>query len=131
MFPEEVLKEPAVRDAFRKALDMMNRSTDIDSIEPPPPPSFSLPEPKETSKITEILATTNPLKSFSELLETRCIERGITFVPIPGKSREGRPLYKIGELQCYVIRNVIMYSDDGGRSFGPIGMDRLLNMVED
>ncbi|CAK1594096.1 unnamed protein product [Parnassius mnemosyne] len=131
MFPEEVLKEPAVRDAFRKALDMMNRSTDIDSIEPPPPPSFSLPEPKETSKINEILATTNPLKSFSELLESRCIERGITFVPILGKSREGRPLYKIGELQCYVIRNVIMYSDDGGRSFGPIGMDRLLNMVEE
>ncbi|XP_068619561.1 septin-interacting protein 1 [Battus philenor] len=131
MFPEEVLKEPVVRDAFRKALDMMNRSTDIDTVEPPPPPRFTLPEPKECSKINEILAATNPNKSFSELLESRCIEKGITFVPIPGKSREGRPLYKIGELQCYVIRNVIMYSEDGGRSFLPIGMDRLLNMVEE
>ncbi|KPI98721.1 Septin-interacting protein 1 [Papilio xuthus] len=131
MFPEEVLKEPAVRDAFRKALDMMNRSTDMESVEPPPPPRFTLPDNKEGSKINEILAVTNPHKSFSELLETKCIEKGITFVPIPGKTREGRPLYKIGRMQCYVIRNVIMFSEDGGRSFGPIGMDRLLNMVEE
>ncbi|CAG9568310.1 unnamed protein product [Danaus chrysippus] len=131
MFPEEVLKEPPVRDAFRKALDMMNRSTDIDSIEPPPPPRFTIPETKETSRISDVLATITQQKSFSELLESRCIERGITFVPIVGKSREGRPLYKIGDLQCYVIRNVIMYSDNGGRSFDPIGLDRLLSLVDD
>ncbi|XP_026314585.1 septin-interacting protein 1 [Hyposmocoma kahamanoa] len=131
MFPEEVLKEPAVRDAFRKALDMMNRSTDIDSIEAPPPPRFTITDTKETSKISEILATTTQHKSFSELLESKCIEKGITFVPIPGKSREGRPLYKIGELQCYVIRNVIMFSNDGGRTFLPIGLEKLLSMVED
>ncbi|XP_026735298.1 septin-interacting protein 1 isoform X2 [Trichoplusia ni] len=131
MFPEEVLKEPAVRDAFRKALDMMNRSADLDSVEPPPPPRFIMPEPKETSRIAEVIATTTQAKSFSELLETRCIEKGITFVPIAGKTREGRPLYKIGELQCYVIRNVIMYSNDSGRTFSPISMDKLLNLVEE
>ena len=131
MFPEEVLKEPAVRDAFRKALDMMNRSADIDSVEPPPPPRFTMPEPKDISHISEVLASATQAKSFSELLETRCIEKGITFVPIAGKTREGRPLYKIGDLQCYVIRNVIMFSNDNGRSFNPISMDKLLNMVED
>ncbi|CAH2985874.1 unnamed protein product [Chilo suppressalis] len=132
MFPDEVLKEPAVRDAFRKALDMLNRSTDIDSVEPPPPPRFTITEaPKETSRIADVLASTTQQKSFSELLESRCIEKGITFVPIVGKSREGRPLYKIGDMQCYVIRNVIMYSEDNGRTFGPISMDRLLTMVED
>ncbi|XP_049878892.1 septin-interacting protein 1 [Pectinophora gossypiella] len=131
MFPEEVLKEAAVRDAFRKALDMMNRSTDMECVEPPPPPRFTAPEPKESTKISEILATTTQHKSFSELLESKCVEKGITFVPIPGKSREGRPLYKIGTMQCYVIRNVIMYSDDGGRTFLPVGLDKLLKMVED
>ncbi|CAH0677879.1 unnamed protein product [Spodoptera exigua] len=130
MFPEEVLKEPAVRDAFRKALDMMNRSADIDAVEPPPPPRFAMPEPKETSRIADVITTSAPTKSFSELLETRCIEKGITFVPIPGKTREGRPIYKIGHLQCYVIRNVIMFSDDNGRIFSPISLDKLLNMVE-
>lgn len=131
MFPEEVLKEPAVRDAFRKALDMMNRSADLESVEPPPPPRFTMPEPKETSRIADVIASATQAKSFSELLETRCIEKGITFVPIAGKTREGRPLYKIGELQCYVIRNVIMYSNDSGRTFSPISMDKLLSMVED
>lgn len=132
MFPEEVLKEPTVRDAFRKALDMMNRSADLDNVEPPPPPRFTVTETKETSRIADsLLATTTQQKSFSELLETRCIEKGITFVPIAGKIREGRPIYKIGNLQCYVIRNVIMYSNDNGRTFIPIGLDKLLNMVED
>lgn len=130
MFPEEVLKEPAVRDAFRKALDMMNRSADIDAVEPPPPPRFTMPEPKESSRIADVISSSAPTKSFSELLETRCIEKGITFVPIAGKTREGRPIYKIGDLQCYVIRNVIMFSDDNGRIFSPISMDKLLNMVE-
>ncbi|CAH2054193.1 unnamed protein product, partial [Iphiclides podalirius] len=126
-FPEEVLREPAVRDAFRKALDMMNRSTDLEAVEPPPPPRFVQPEPKEARPEPPAVAH----KSFSELLEARCLERGITFVPLAGKTREGRPLYRIGALQCYVIRNVIMYSEDGGRSFAPIGLDRLLNMVDE
>ncbi|XP_028166273.1 septin-interacting protein 1 [Ostrinia furnacalis] len=130
MFPEEVLKEPAVRDAFRKALDMLNRSTDIDSVEPPPPPRFTS-EPKETSRIADVLASTTQQKSFSELLEARCLERGVTLVPIAGKSREGRPLYRVGNMQCYVIRNVVMYSADNGRTFGPISMDRLLSLAED
>lgn len=59
------------------------------------------------------------------------MEKGITFVPIAGKNREGRPIYKIGDKQCYVIRNVVMYSDDAGRNFSPISIDRLLKMVED
>lgn len=86
---------------------------------------------KETSRIADAIASTNQQKSFSELLESRCIERGVTFVPVVGKTREGRPLYKIGNKHCYVIRNVIMYSNDNGRTFNPISMDRLLNMVED
>lgn len=133
MFSDDLLKEPGVRDAFRKALDMMNRSADIDSVEPPPPPRFTIPvEKKETSKIADVLASVTQQKSFSELLESRCIERGITFVPIAGKTREGRPLYKIGtDMQCYVIRNVIMYSQDSGRTFEPVGLDRLLGLAEE
>ncbi|CAK1545449.1 unnamed protein product [Leptosia nina] len=131
MFPADVLKEPVVRDAFRKALDMMNRSTDMDAVEPPPPPPrFTMPDTKESSRIADVLASTAQ-KSFSELLESRCIEKGITFVPIPGKTREGRPIYKIAELQCYVIRNIVMYSNDGGRNFAPISMEKLLKMVEE
>ncbi|XP_045504055.1 septin-interacting protein 1 [Colias croceus] len=132
MFPAEVLKEPVVRDAFRKALDMMNRSTDIDPIEPPPPPRFTMPENKpEPSIIIPDALSTNTLKSFSELLESRCMEKGITFVPMPGKTREGRPIYKIGDMQCYVIRTIIMYSDDNGRNFAPVSMEKLLRMVEE
>ncbi|GBP21504.1 Septin-interacting protein 1 [Eumeta japonica] len=130
-FPEDILKEPAVRDAFRKALDMMNRSADIEMMEPPPPPRFNI-EPKETTRIAEVIGNINPQKSFSELLESRCIERGITYVPMVGRSREGRPLYRIGNsMQCYVIRNVIMYSNDAGRTFLPISMEKLLNMAEE
>ncbi|KAL4714297.1 hypothetical protein ACJJTC_009649 [Scirpophaga incertulas] len=130
-FPEEILKEPVVRDAFRKALDMLNRSSDIEGVEAPPPPRFTITDTKETTRIADVLASTTQQKSFSELLESRCIEKGITFVPIAGKIREGRPIYKIGEMQCYVIRNVVMYSEDSGRTFNPISMDRLLSMVEE
>ncbi|XP_045779589.1 septin-interacting protein 1 isoform X2 [Maniola jurtina] len=126
MFPEEILKEAAVRDMFRKALDMLNRSSDLQCAEPPPAPRLAAaPAPSAAAD----LVPASQHKSFSELLEARCAERGITFVPVPGKAREGRPLYAVGALQCYVIRNVIMYSEDGGRSFAPVPMERLLALV--
>lgn len=131
MFPEEILKEPLVRDAFRKALDMMNRSADIDDLVPPAPPRIT-PDPSDAAKLAEVIASTNVPKSFSELLESKCSDKGITFVPIVGKSREGRPVFKIGSsMQCYVLRNVIMYSHDLGKTWLPISMDKLLKMAED
>lgn len=96
---------------------------------PPPAPKISYSEPKDTARICEVMASK---KSFSELLESKCEERGVTFVPLPGKSREGRPVFKMGEsMQCYVIRNVIMYSKDSGRTYLPISMEKLLSMAED
>jgi hypothetical protein len=129
MFSEELLREPEFVDTFRKALDMMNRMMDSPvQVIPPPPPA-----PKISGSIQaigEVMASMNQQKSFSELLESRCLERGIGYVPIVGRTREGRPLFKIGtNIQCYVVRNVIMYSDDLGRSFYPISLDALLKMA--
>ncbi|XP_039760195.1 septin-interacting protein 1 isoform X2 [Pararge aegeria] len=116
-FPEEVLREPAVRDAFRKALDMLNRGCDAS---PAPAPAPAPPEPARAAE---------PQRSFSELLQARCAERGVACVPLGGRARDGRPLLAVGALQCYVLRNVIMLSADGGRSFAPVPLERLLALA--
>lgn len=108
---------------------MMNRSMEspIQAPPPPPPPRIT---PTSVQAIAEVMASANQQKSFTELLESRCLERGISLLPMPGKSREGRPVFRIGSvLQCYIVRNVIMYSNDLGRTFLPVSIDSLLQMA--
>lgn len=97
---------------------------------PPPPPAPRIPPLNNSHAIAEVMASSNQQKSFTELLETKCLERGLSFVPMVGRTREGRPLYRIGSIvQCYVMRNVVMYSNDLGRTFQPISLDALLQVA--
>ncbi|XP_023948101.2 septin-interacting protein 1 [Bicyclus anynana] len=124
LFPEEVLREPAVRDAFRKALDMLNRSSELPAAAPAPAPAA--PAPAAAAAAAAAAAS----GSFTELLEARCAARGLALLPL-GRAREGRPLWALGALQVYVLRNVAMCSTDGGRTFEPLALDRLLALAGD
>lgn len=131
MFSEELLREPEFADAFRKALDMMNRSMDSPVTVIPIPMAPPAPRISGNSQgIAEVIASINQQKSFTELLESRCMERGVSLVPLVGRSRDGRPLYRLGSnIQCYVMRNVVMHSNDLGRTFQPISLDSLLQLA--
>ncbi|KAI5734676.1 hypothetical protein M8J77_009389 [Diaphorina citri] len=119
LFTENLLQEPIIKEHFRSALDMMSRSVagGGDTLPPPPPP----PPPKEPSPSSSkhgfaesVNASKSVPQGFRDLVQKSCEERGILFMPLANRYREGKPVYKCGEVQIYIDRSVIFVSVQNG-----------------
>lgn len=67
---------------------------------------------------------------FKELVQKRCEERGILWMPIPGRFREAKQVYRCGaRLQAYIDRGVLFVSQDG-TNFPPMSIQSMLELCE-
>ncbi|KAL1456914.1 hypothetical protein WDU94_001601 [Cyamophila willieti] len=120
LFTENLLQEPVIKEHFRSALDMMSRSAGGggDSVLPPPPPPPPLSPPPGSSSTHGFAESVSASKAvpqgFRDLLQKACEERGILFMPLANRYREGKPVYKCGEVQVYIDRSVIFVSVQNG-----------------
>lgn len=65
---------------------------------------------------------------FKELVQKRCEERGILWMPLAGRFRETKQLYKCGvRLQAYIDRGVLFVSQDGSK-FTPMSVQTMLEL---
>ena len=63
---------------------------------------------------------------FKDLLQKRCEERGVVFLPLANRYREGKQIYRCGShLQLYIDRNVLFYSENGA-NWAPISLQALI-----
>lgn len=129
-FTDEILQQPEINAHFRRALDLMQRScgnilpsnmqipTPI--IEPivnaPPPPS-----------LMDMHIAPAPQLEFKELVSQKCAERGIIFAPMPGRREQGKQVYRVGKLFCYIDRTVVMLSDGSFINWIPVSIQSLLD----
>lgn len=127
-FPDRILQQPLVKEHLRRALELMQRSTDaslppgmhIPIPEPtPPPPSI---KPLMDIQITPIA----PKLEFKELVSQKCSERGVIFAPMPGRRESGKQVYRVGKLFCYIDRNVIMLTDGSFTTWSPVSIAVLI-----
>ncbi|XP_049279583.1 septin-interacting protein 1 [Anopheles funestus] len=125
-FTDDVVRHPNIKECFRKALELMQRSIGMGTggasnsppaMEPIPPP----PKPPIPMDISE-----QPTLEFKELVSQKCAERGIIFAPMPGRRELGKQVYRVGKLFCYIDRSVCIISPDGGVSWTPISLSALL-----
>lgn len=62
--------------------------------------------------MAEAVRTANQMvEGFRDLITKRCEERGILFMPMPNRYREGKQVYRCGAVQIYLDRNVIFCLD--------------------
>lgn len=73
------------------------------------------------------LSSTKLPSSFREIVERRAEDNGIIMMPVPNKTQEGKPVYKFGNVQIYIDRNVIFVYDDG--RWIPKSLDRLMELA--
>ena len=59
------------------------------------------------------------------IVENRCEERGILWMPIPNRFMEGKQIYQCGNRQVYFDRNVLFVSQGGG-IFTPMSWQEML-----
>ncbi|XP_071447563.1 tuftelin-interacting protein 11 [Hetaerina americana] len=83
---------------------------------PPPPPMQPMRRTAELrfEMIAEAVRTASQIpQGFRDLLQKRCEERGIVFMPLANRWREGKQVYRVGKLQVYLDRNVIFMFQNG------------------
>lgn len=81
-------------------------------------------------RIAEAVRTASQIpQGFKDLIQKRCEERGILFMPIPNRYREAKQVYKIGNVQAYIDRNVVFVCHNGS-TWAPTHLNALLDTAE-
>lgn len=126
-FTEGILQQNTVKEHFRRALELMQRSTGaglpsniqiptpiMEAVAPPPP------------SLMDMQIASAPQLEFKELVSQKCAERGIIFAPMPGRRELGKQVYRVGKLFCYIDRTVVMLSDGSFTNWIPVSIPSLL-----
>ncbi len=66
--------------------------------------------------------------SLKSMVQSRCEEQGILFIPIPNRFMEAKQVYKCGKLQIYFDRSILFVSQGGG-SFIPMSWQEMMEIA--
>lgn len=126
-FTEDILQQNPVKEHFRRALELMQRSTDTRL-----PANMQIPTPvmepigMQPPSLMDMQVAAAPQLEFKELVSQKCAERGIIFAPMPGRREQGKQVYRVGKLFCYIDRTVVMLSDGSFTNWIPVSIPSLL-----
>lgn len=127
-FPERILQQTVVKESFRRALELMHRSTDASiplNMQIPIPEQ--IPAPHTIRPLMDIqIAAVPPKLEFKELVSQKCAERGIIFAPMPGRREGGKQVYRVGKMFCYIDRNVLLITDGSFTNWVPVSIAAMI-----
>lgn len=124
-FTDVILQQPCVKEHFRRALELMHRSVDAAipaNIQIPVQPVNVIQPPA----LMDLQLAAPPQLEFKELVSQKCAERGVIFAPMPGRRENGKQVYRVGKLFCYIDRSVIMLSDGSFQNWIPVSVASML-----
>ncbi|XP_026462739.1 septin-interacting protein 1-like [Ctenocephalides felis] len=119
---EDMLTQINIKEYFRKALEMMHRA--IGGGMPETTYKERAPSPKTLPAFSADKMGIASL-GFREIVAQRCSEHGILFMPMMGRRYEGKQLYKVGNIFCYIDRSVLMVCLDGV-TYKPMGLAEMM-----
>uniref|UniRef100_A0A1B6D3D3 G-patch domain-containing protein n=4 Tax=Clastoptera arizonana TaxID=38151 RepID=A0A1B6D3D3_9HEMI len=124
LMSEKLMSQPVIKEHFRSALDLMNRSVGGKVSQ-----QSLQPETSRSQGMAECLQTAAQIpQGFKDLIQKRCEERGIVWLPIPNRFREGKQIYRCGNLQVYIDRNVLFVCDSSGL-WNPTSINKLMDIA--
>ncbi|GAB1606956.1 tuftelin-interacting protein 11-like [Argonauta hians] len=102
-------------------------SQPVINIIPPPPPPQPTPSSGGGGGGAHQDYERNPSypSSFKELVEKMAIDHNLVFIPIAGKSHEGKQVYRFGSVLMYLDRNVVFVLDN--QNWIPVSLSSLVD----
>ncbi|CAB3360945.1 Hypothetical predicted protein [Cloeon dipterum] len=134
LIPTLIKNQPVVKGKLTEALQLMNRAADAVSrnqslaflTAPPPPPPPTQREAQEL--MAEAVRTAGQIPhGFRELLQKKCEERGILFMPIPNRYHEAKQVYRCGKIQVYLDRSVLFICKSNANIWVPSDLQSALD----
>ncbi|KAK2579187.1 hypothetical protein KPH14_002709 [Odynerus spinipes] len=148
MLSDKLLAEPSVKEHFKKAVDMLNRAvaapqshqpgameqvsylTNLERSQPTIMSQMPSVVQPRMERLAEAVRTASQIPlGFKDLVQKKCEERGILFMPILNRYREAKQVYKVGNVQAYIDGNVIFVCHNGA-NWMPTNLNALLDMAE-
>lgn len=126
---ETVLQQVSVKEHFRRALELMQRSLDVampGNLQIPAPIVESRANTVQPPALMDLQISAPPQLEFKELVSQKCAERGVIFAPMPGRRENGKQVYRVGKLFCYIDRSVIMLCDGSFTNWIPVSVSSML-----
>jgi tuftelin-interacting protein 11 len=111
LFNEKLVQHPIVKSKLSQGLMMMNRSVSGSTVsyqqtQHPVTSNAVASKPAQEEKLAQS-ASLPSISSFKELIERKAVENNILFVQIPNRFKEGKQIYRFGNLNVYIDRNVL------------------------
>ncbi|CAF0720469.1 unnamed protein product [Brachionus calyciflorus] len=118
LFNEKLIQHPNVKAKLTQGLLMMNRSVSGVQVAytPETPPVLQPIEVPSSESLKDKgvqLSTTPAVSSFKDIIERKAAECNIMFVPIINKFKEGKQVYRLGNINVYLDRNVAFMLQNG------------------
>ncbi|XP_029660083.1 tuftelin-interacting protein 11 isoform X2 [Formica exsecta] len=147
MLSDKLLAEPVIKDYFNKALDMIERAASasqnhqpgvlehisyLTSLERTQPTMSSMPsiaQPRMERFVEAGQTMAQNSKNFKDIVQEKCEKRGILFMKIPNRYKEGKQVYKVGNIQAYIDGNLLFVCHNG-TNWIPTPLNALLDMSE-
>lgn len=127
LFPEKLANEKAIRNQFKKGLDMMNQAASNQMI------TAHMREPtkqeKKLGKSTAIPSMPTNEPSFKDLLTDYAADMNLVFMPKGDQKIEGKQLYDFGGVTTF-IENDVLFVRDVDR-WKPVSLDDFLALIDE
>ena len=154
VFPAELRATPAVKEGFRRGLDMVNDALDLGdrAATELPAPAFTTTAPggpaekaadskTAASTPSAVAATGVPESTFRDVVEDWCAEHDLLLVPLrKAHDASGSPLFRItasasasggGGVTCFFRGDVLWCQDRRQReTWAPTGLSAILELLE-
>ncbi|GFN93720.1 tuftelin-interacting protein 11 [Plakobranchus ocellatus] len=145
-FPEILLSHPTIKDQFNKALETMNRAVSgtfmpgikenmayfthaerriMDSKAPLQPDSK-----RETGSPGPGRGVSNIPTTFKDLVERRAEQEDLLYIPLSGKTQEGKQVYRFGKASIYYDYNVVFMQESSTGRWVPTPLNKLVETAK-
>ena len=119
LIPASIITHTAIKEKLTEGLMMIDRRISGPSINITAPPPSAAPQPAVNVNYEAIynrgVATTGSavISSFKDLVERKAAEHNLLFLPVLNRTFEGKQVYRFGNLNMYMDKNVVFMFDNG------------------
>ena len=128
LIPDKLLQHPNIKAKLSHGLIMMSRSVSGAQVSVNDTyPASAVPQQEQTLKPTSagVQLTSNPsISSFKDIIQKKAADNNILFMPVLNRFKEGKQVYRFGNLNIYIDRNVVFMLENG--NFRPASVKEIL-----
>ena len=134
LFPVELAQQSSIKELFTRALELMNRSLAAGGQVAATVPRPTLqPAPMMAPLLAapiQMMVSTEPLvpQGSRELVEYRCQQLGILFIPLANRFQAGRQVFRVGQLLAYFDRQIAFVLTPNA-AWIPVSAQQLIEMA--